>query len=59
MHKAVSRDLGLAIGVGRWRSMSGLALWAVPLLLLDGEVAGAGASLGYRGSRVAGVGQDR
>jgi hypothetical protein len=35
-----------------------LRLRAAPLLLLGGEVAGAGVGVGYRGSEVAGVGQD-
>jgi hypothetical protein len=59
MHKAISRDLGLAIGIGRWRSTPSFALRAAPLLLLGGEVAGAGTGVGYKGSGVVGVGQDR
>ena len=34
----------------------GFAATAVPLLLLSGEVAGAGAGVGYNGFEVAGVG---
>jgi hypothetical protein len=57
VHEVVSRDLGRAIRIGRWRSTPGV-LWlqAALLLLLGGEVAGAWAGVGYRGSE---VGQDR
>jgi hypothetical protein len=57
MREAVSRDLGRAIEIGLLRStMRGLWLWAALLLLLGGEVAGVGASVGYRGSKVTVVG---
>jgi hypothetical protein len=57
---AVSPDLGHAIE-NRWLRSTprGLRLRAAPLLLLDGEVTGALAGVGYRGSEVTRVGQYR
>jgi hypothetical protein len=60
LREAISGDLDRVIEIGRLRSTprGGLRLRAAPLLLLGGEVAGAGAGVGYRGSEVTGVGQD-
>jgi hypothetical protein len=61
VREAVSRDLGHAIENIRLRSMlgGGGGVAAAPLLLLNNEVTGAGAGVGYSGSKVVGVGQDR
>jgi hypothetical protein len=58
VRKAVSCDLGSAIRIEWWRSMTGglmAAGGAAPSR--DGEVAGVGAGACYGGSRVAGAGQ--
>jgi hypothetical protein len=60
LREAVSEDLDHTIEIGQLRSMPGrLRLRVAPLLLLGDEVAGARAGVGYRGSEVTGVGQDR
>jgi hypothetical protein len=61
VREAVSRDIGHAIEMRRLRSSleGGLRLRAPSLLLLGGEVAGAGVGVSYRGSEVTEVGQDR
>jgi hypothetical protein len=60
VREAVSRDLGRAIENRRLRlTRGGFAAAAALLVLLSGEVTGASAGVGYRGSKVTRVGQDR
>jgi hypothetical protein len=60
LREAVSGDLDRAIEIGWLRStQGGLWLRAASLLLIGGEVTGAGAGVDYRGFEVIGVGQDQ